>query len=207
MIDAVFLDRDGVINKPAYFPELGLIDSPLNPTQFHLLGGVAEAIQILNNLGIKVIVASNQPAIAKGKMSEELFEKIRQKMISQLAKKGAHIDAEYYCFHHPHAKRHKYKAVCNCRKPKPGMLLQAKEDFGLDTAKCYMIGDALSDVKTGSAVGCKTILIGQLKCDLCRQMETMQVKPDLIQPDLLQASKFIEKEVNGKWKYSLTQQM
>jgi D,D-heptose 1,7-bisphosphate phosphatase len=207
MNDAVFLDRDGVINKLIFFPEYGIIDSPLNPAQYKLIAGAAEAIQNFNRLGLKVIVVSNQPAIAKGKMSEELFEKVRQKMKALLEKKDAYLDAEYYCFHHPHAKRHKFKAVCDCRKPKPGLILQAKQDFGLDTSKCYMIGDGLTDIKAGNAVGCKSILIGEVKCDLCRLMETMAVKPDIVAPSLLAASKIIEKEVSEKWKYSLTQQV
>ena len=207
MTDAVFLDRDGVINRLAFFPELGIIDSPLNPSQFRLIPGAAEAIRNFNSSGLKVIVVSNQPAIAKGKMSEELFDKIRLKMKTLLEKKGAGVDAEYYCFHHPNAKRHKFKMVCDCRKPKPGLLLQAKQDFGLDPSKCYMIGDGLTDIKAGHAVGCKTIFIGELKCELCWRMQAMQVKPDLIAASLLEASKIIEKEVSEKWKYSLTQQM
>ena len=190
-----------------YFPEFGTIDSPLNPAQFKLIAGASEAINTFNRLGLKVIVVSNQPAIAKGKMSEELFEKVRLEMKSLLEKKKAHVDAEYYCFHHPHAKRHQFKAVCDCRKPKPGMLLKAKQDFGLDTSKCYMVGDGLMDIKAGKAVGCISILIGAVKCDLCRLMETMAVKPDIITPSLLDASKIIEKEVSEKWKYSLTQQV
>jgi D-glycero-D-manno-heptose 1,7-bisphosphate phosphatase len=205
MTDAVLLDRDGVINRLAFFPELGIIDSPLNPSQFRLIHGAAEAIRNFNSLGLKVIIVSNQPAIAKGKMSEELFDKIRLKMKTLLEKKGAHVDAEYYCFHHPQAKRREFKAVCDCRKPKPGLLLQAKQDFGLDTSECYMIGDGLTDIKAGRAVGCKTIFIGELKCELCWRMQAMQVKPDLIAASLLEASKIIEKEVSEKWKYSLTQ--
>jgi len=205
MTDAVFLDRDGVINKLVFFPELGLIDSPLNPSQFKLIAGAAEAIRTFNDLGLKVIIVSNQPAIAKGKMSEDLFESIRQKMSQLLEKQGARIDAEYYCFHHPHARRYKYKKICDCRKPKPGLILRAKADFGLDPSKCYMIGDGLTDIKAGNLAGCKSILLGELKCDLCRQMETLSVKPDHIASNLLDASKIIEKEVNEKWKYSLIQ--
>lgn len=193
---AVFLDRDGVINEIAYFPELGVLDSPLNPKQFKLLPGVAEAIKVFNRLGLKVIVISNQPSIAKGKMTEGAFEKIRLKMRRELEKRGAHIDAEYYCFHHPLAKDMKYKVNCDCRKPKPGLLLKAAKDFGLDLPKCYMIGDSLSDIKAGKAVGCKSYMIGYLKCDLCRLMENENVKPDLIAPSLLHVSKIIAREVN-----------
>ncbi len=206
MTHAVFLDRDGVINQLVFHPDLGLIDSPLNPTQFKLIPGAAEAIKLFNQLGLKVIVISNQPAIAKGKMSETLFSLVQLKMKRLLAKNGAHVDAEYYCFHHPHAERPEYKKICNCRKPKPGLILQAKADFNLDVSKCYMIGDALTDIKAGHDAGCKSIFLGELKCDLCRQMETMAVKPHNIASSLLDASKIIEKEVSEKWKYSLIQQ-
>jgi len=207
MTEAVFLDRDGVINQLVFFPDLGLIDSPLNPTQFKLIPGAAEAIKMLNHLKLKVIVVSNQPGIAKGKMSEELFDKICQKMKILLAKNGAHLDGEYYCLHHPKAKRREFKVECDCRKPQPGLILKAAKDFGLDTSKCYMVGDGLTDIKAGSVVGCKLILIGEVKCDMCRLMEVMAVKPDIITHSLLDASKIIEKEVSEKWKYSLTQQV
>jgi D-glycero-D-manno-heptose 1,7-bisphosphate phosphatase len=203
MIRAVFLDRDGVINEIAYFPELGLLDSPLNPKQFKFLPQVAEAIGVFNRLGLKVIVVSNQPAIAKGKMTMKAFERISLKMRNELEKKGAHIDAEYYCFHHPSAKNAKYKGNCDCRKPKPGLFLRAAKDFGLDLSKCYAVGDSLTDVKAGKAVGCQTFFIGYLKCDMCKLMEDEDAKPDLIVPSLFAASKIIEKEISGSIKPNL----
>jgi D-glycero-D-manno-heptose 1,7-bisphosphate phosphatase len=195
---AVFLDRDGVINEIVLFPELGVLDSPLNPEQFKLLPGVAEAILAFKRLGFKVIVVSNQPAIAKGKMTKQLFEQIQQKMRRLLEAKGARVDAEYYCFHHPKAKLAKYKSRCDCRKPEPGLLLRAAKDFGLDLSKCYMIGDSVTDVKAGRGAGCRSILIGDLKCDLCRLMEKHAVKPDLVVSSLLVASEVVGKEVANK---------
>jgi len=193
---AVFLDRDGVINEIVYFPELGVLDSPLNPKQFRLLPRVAEAIRVFNSLSLKVVIVSNQPSIAKGKMTEKAFEKVRLKMKRELERKGARIDAEYYCFHHPLAKDVRYRANCDCRKPKPGLLLRAAKDLELDLSRCYIIGDSLTDVKAGRAVGCRSFLVGYLKCDLCRLMGHEGVKPDLIVPSLLHGSKVIEKEVN-----------
>jgi D-glycero-D-manno-heptose 1,7-bisphosphate phosphatase len=200
---AVFLDRDGVINEIAYFPELGLLDSPLNVKQFKLLPKVAEAIMVLNRLDLKVIVVSNQPAIAKGKMTMKTFEEIRLKMKRELERRGAHLDDEYYCFHHPSAKAAKYRASCDCRKPRLGLFLKAAKGFGLDLKKCYVVGDSLTDVKAAKAVGCRTILIGSLKCDLCRFMEVEGVKPDHIVADLLEASKIIEREISESVKPDL----
>jgi len=193
---AVFLDRDGVINEIVYFPELGLLDSPLNPRQFKLLPNVAKAIRIFNKLGLKVIIASNQPAIAKGKTTKELFEKIRQKMIRELKKEGAHIDAEYYCFHHHSAKYARYRVRCNCRKPKPGLLLRAAKDLGINLSKSFLVGDSLTDIKAGKAVGCKTFMIGYLKSDLARLIEDTGVRPNFIVPSLFDAARIIKKEVS-----------
>jgi histidinol-phosphate phosphatase family protein len=195
---AVFLDRDGTINEIVSFPELGLLDSPLNPEQFSLLPGAAKAISIFNRLGLEVVVASNQPSVAKGKMTEEAFERVRAKMREQLAENGAHVDAEYYCFHHPSAKDARFRVDCDCRKPKPGLLLKAARDLGVNLSESYVVGDSLTDIKAGKAVGCRTLLIGSLKCDLCRLMEDECVKPDLIVPNLIAAAEIIEKETTSE---------
>ena len=197
MNQAVFLDRDGVINEIVSFPDLGLLDSPLHPRQFKLLPQVAKAIEVFNCLGLKVIIISNQPAIAKGKMTMKSFERIRQKMRNELGRRGAHLDAEYYCFHHPSAKDPKYRGNCDCRKPKPGLFLRASKDLGLNLSKCYAIGDSLTDVKAGKSAGCRTFLIGYLKCDMCKFMEDEGARPDLIVPSLFAASKIIKKEIKG----------
>ena len=193
----MFLDRDGVINEIVYFPDMGMPDSPLNPDQFKLLPGVAEAIKTFNKIGFKVIVISNQPAIAKGKMTSKLFEQIRLKMKTELAKAGAHIDGEYYCFHYPEAALSEYKVECDCRKPKPGLMLKAIKDFDLDPAQCYAIGDSMTDVEAGNAAGCVTFLIGNSKCDLCRLMNEKNIKPDDILPSLLHVAKIVEGIYNG----------
>jgi D-glycero-D-manno-heptose 1,7-bisphosphate phosphatase len=196
-IQAVFLDRDGVINEVVYFPDMGMLDCPLNPKQFKLIPGSAEAIKRFNDLGIKVIVVSNQPAIAKGKMTPKLFEQIRRKMKTELSKAGAYVDREYYCFHHPQAALRKYRVKCDCRKPKPGLMLKACKDFNLDPKRCIALGDSINDVEAGKAAGCIAILLGQLKCDLCRLMGEKDIKPDGIFPNLLQASKIVEGPKNG----------
>jgi len=183
----VLVDRDGVINELVYFPELGIIDSPLNPDQFRLLPDAAKAIRTLNELGFKVVVVSNQPAIAKGKMNEKLFAEIRLKMKNELESEGAHLDAEYYCLHHPDAIKEEYKVNCECRKPKPGLFLKASSELGLDPSRSFSIGDSLMDIKAGKAAGYKTILIGSMKCDLCRFMDQENAHPDFIARSLILA--------------------
>ena len=187
----VLLDRDGVINELAYFPEVGVIDSPLNPDQFKLLPGVPEAIRALNELGFKVAIVSNQPGIAKGKMTERLFAEIRSKMKNELEREGAHLDAEYYCFHHPDAVREEYKVNCDCRKPKPGLFVKASSELGLDPSRSFSVGDSLVDVKAGKAAGFTTILIGSMKCDLCRLMDQEDAHPDHVAESLIRAVELI----------------
>jgi D-glycero-D-manno-heptose 1,7-bisphosphate phosphatase len=183
----VLLDRDGVINELAYFPDVGVVDSPLNPDQFKLIPGVPEAIRTLNDLGFKVAVVSNQPAVAKGKMTEKLFAEIRSKMKKELEQGGAYLDAEYYCLHHPDAVREEYKFNCECRKPKPGLLLKAKSDLDLNPSKSFSVGDSLVDIKAGKAAGFITILIGSMKCDLCRLMDEEDAHPDHVAESLIKA--------------------
>lgn len=188
---AVFLDRDGVINELIYYPEQGVIDSPFTVEQFRLLPGVGEAIKKFREMGYKVVLVSNQPGIAKGSLSGETFEEIRSRMKQELAKDGAVLDGEYYCFHYPEAKVEKLKANCECRKPKPGLLLQAAKEMDIDLPHSWMIGDGLTDVKAGKNAGARTILLGRIKCELCRLMDEENARPDTVCSDLLEATNLI----------------
>ena len=153
---AIFLDRDGTINK--YVGFLRNIDD------FELIDGVAEAIRKINESGYLAIVVTNQPVIARGEVSFNELEEIHNKMETLLGKEGAYLDAIYYCPHHPHkgyeGERPELKIDCDCRKPKPGMLLKAAEDFNIDLSQSWMIGDGQNDVVAGINAGCKTVLIG-----------------------------------------------
>jgi D-glycero-D-manno-heptose 1,7-bisphosphate phosphatase len=189
---AIFLDRDGVINELIYYSEHGIIDSPFTPEQFRLLPKVAKAITKFHKLGFKVIIASNQPGIAKGYLSEETFAEIRNKMEKDLAKEGVFLDGEYYCFHHPEAKVERLKVNCKCRKPEPGLLLKAAEDMDINLSQSWMIGDGLTDVRAGKSAGCRTILLGKMKCELCHLMDEQDARPDAIAPNLLQAAQKVE---------------
>ncbi len=154
---AIFLDRDGTINK--YVGFLTNID------KFELLDGVTEAIQQINASGYLAIVVTNQPVIARGEVSFEQLDEIHHKMETLLGKEGAYLDAIYYCPHHPHSgypgEVKELKIECDCRKPKPGMLMKAAKDYNIDLEESYMIGDSENDILAGKNAGCKTVLIGK----------------------------------------------
>ena len=153
---AVFLDRDGTINN--YVGFLRNID------EFELMDGVTDAIKMINASGYLAVVITNQPVIARGEVSFEELEEIHNKMETLLGKEGAYLDAIYFCPHHPHkgyeGERPELKFDCNCRKPKPGMLLNAAQDFNIDLSQSWMIGDGENDIKAGQNAGCRTALIG-----------------------------------------------
>src|SRR4030042_2993641 len=192
--NAVFLDRDGVINEVVYHKEMGIVDSPFTVEQFVLLPDVGKAINKFRDLGFKVIVISNQPGIAKNHHNLDILEKIKEKMHKELANDNAKLDAEYYCLHHPEAKIEKYRIICECRKPKPGMIKKAEKEHNIDLSKSWIIGDGIVDILTGQSAGCRTILIGREKCDFCKIMEDEGAKPDFIAPNLFKASLIIENE-------------
>lgn len=153
---AIFLDRDGTLNK--YIGFLRDIN------EFELLDGVTDAIKAINNSGYLAIVVTNQPVIARGEVTVQQLEEIHNKMETLLGLEGAYIDAIYYCPHHPHkgyeGEVPELKFDCDCRKPKPGMILQAAQDFNIDLNNSWMVGDSENDIKCGLNAGCRTTLIG-----------------------------------------------
>ncbi len=195
VMKAIFLDRDGVINELVYHQEQGVIDSPFTVEQFKLLPSVGEAIRKFHEMGYRVILVSNQPGIAKGHLSWKTYDRIGQKMREVLAKETAFVDREYYCFHHPEAKVDRLRVNCDCRKPRPGLLLQAAQDMGIDLSQSWLIGDNLSDIKAGKDVGCQTILLGKMKCELCHLMDKDGATPDFICLDLLEATRKVMAEI------------
>lgn len=148
---AFFLDRDGTINHYVGFLR--------DINDFFLTSDAAQAIKHINASGYLVIVITNQPVIARGEVTWEELNFIHNKMETELGKQGAYIDAIYFCPHHPHkgyeGEISELKIDCDCRKPKPGMILKAAEDFNIDISQSYMIGDSDNDVKTGINAGCK----------------------------------------------------
>lgn len=153
---AVFLDRDGTINR--YVGFLRDIDD------FSLIDGVAEAVRRINRSGYLAVVVTNQPVIARGEVTYEQLAEIHNKMETLLGREGAYLDAIYFCPHHPHSgfdgEVRELKIVCDCRKPKPGMLKTAAEDLHIDLEASYMIGDSENDILAGNAAGCTSVFIG-----------------------------------------------
>ena len=152
---AVFLDRDGTLNK-----DRGFITSP---EQLELIDGVAEAVKAINKSGYHAIVITNQPVIARGECSFETLQQIHDKLETELGKEGAYIDALYYCPHHPDSgfegERIAYKGKCNCRKPSTGLIEQAQKDFNIDISQSFMVGDSSRDIDCGKNAGCKASIL------------------------------------------------
>jgi len=202
---AVFLDRDGVINVPLWNPVEGKWDSPYRLEDFRLLPGAAQAIRLINEMGYLAVVVSNQPGVAKGKCSPELLDAITRKMLSELGQEGAWLDAIYYCLHHPEARVEALRVVCYCRKPKPGLLLQAARDLGIDLEHSYLIGDQRVDIEAGLAVGCRSILVNGLG-PVIKEMLVGGSPPPVASSLLTAVQEYIAQEVSP-WRYSLTRLM
>lgn len=144
---AVFLDRDGVINRNP--PNMGYVRKW---TEFSFIPSARRAIQKLTQSGYRIFVATNQAGIGRGLYSEEDLRDIHCRMTTEIAKAGGRIDAVYYCPHHPNA-------GCECRKPQPGMLNRAAEAHNIDLSRAYFIGDAISDIQAGRRAGTTTFLV------------------------------------------------
>lgn len=155
---AIFLDRDGTINKYVGFLK--------NIDDFELEDKVIDAIKLINRSGYLAVVVTNQPVIARGEVSVKELQEIHNKMETLLGLGRAYLDAIYYCPHHPHGgyvgERPEYKINCDCRKPKPGMLIKAAKDFNIDLEASWMIGDGINDIECGKNAGCHTAAI---KCN------------------------------------------
>ncbi|MCH8863999.1 MAG: D-glycero-beta-D-manno-heptose 1,7-bisphosphate 7-phosphatase [Chloroflexi bacterium] len=165
---AVFLDRDGTMARDVSYCS--------RPEDFELFPGTARAVKRFPELGFKVIVVTNQSGIGRGYFSEETLAEIHDKMKKSLAEEGAHVDGIYYCPHHPDDN-------CDCRKPRPGMILRAAQDHDIDLKQSFVIGDFQSDIELGKAAVGKTILISQA--------QSGELMADYIAVDLCQAAEWI----------------
>lgn len=152
MKTAVFLDRDGVLIE-----DLGLLT---RPDELRVLPGVPAALSRLKQAGFALVVITNQPVVARGLAREADVETVHHSLEASLLTAGApRLDAWYYCPHHPKAEVLAYRVICDCRKPRPGMLRQAARDLELDLAASFMVGDRITDVAAGASAGCRTVLV------------------------------------------------
>jgi D-glycero-D-manno-heptose 1,7-bisphosphate phosphatase len=158
---AVFLDRDGVINRNLWNPATLQDESPLTVEDFELLPGVLAALSKLQRAGFLLFVVSNQPNYAKGNSSMETLAAIHGRLIAETRRAGIAFAACYYCFHHADGLVPGYSGPCVCRKPSPYFLLQAQRDFGVSLDESWMIGDRETDLECGRAAGTRTILISE----------------------------------------------
>lgn len=169
---AVFLDRDGTIAE-----DVGYCSSP---ETFKLFPDASRALKLLNKHNFKVILITNQSGIGRGYFTEEALARIHDKMMDDFARLKVHVDGVYYCPHHPDDN-------CDCRKPKPKLVLQAAREHDIDLKSSFMVGDLPKDVELGKAAGCRTILIN------AQPPQDESVTPDAVVPDLLEAAKMILK--------------
>lgn len=149
---AVFLDRDGTIIEDA--------DYLTGPEQIRILPGVPKALRRLREAGFLLVVVTNQSAIARGLLTEEKLALIHAELDRRLAAEGAAVDAYYHCPHLPEGTVERYARACDCRKPAPGLLVRAAQEWGIDLARSHAVGDAERDVEAGRRAGCCTVLIG-----------------------------------------------
>ena len=177
----VFLDRDDTVIKDMVYLR--------DPGKIEILPRVCDAIHALNEKNIPVIIITNQSGIARGILNEERLSEIHLNLLRLLAEQGARIDAIYYCPHHPEGTVDEYTHACSCRKPEPGLLLQAAKDFCLDLSSCYMIGDKPIDVETIHRVGGSGILLSG------RGDHNIQQRPDYIAHDLYEAVNWVLKDI------------
>ena len=173
MNKAVFLDRDGTINiEKNYLYEID---------KFEFIEGVPEAIKILNDKGYLVIVVTNQAGIGRGYYTEEDMHKLHKHIDKELEKYNAHIDAYYFCPHHPEHGIGKYRVDCECRKPRDGMLRKALEDYNINAHNSYVIGDKVGDAYSGAGLGIKGIIVESGHKLIEKDRTKFQVKRTLLE--------------------------
>lgn len=159
MTVAAFFDRDGVVNELVPDPGFGLPESPLDPSQVSLVPGAADALRRLRDAGYLLVGVSNQPAAAKGVVSLEALERVQARVLELLRAEGVEPDGFKVCHHHPDGIVAGLSGSCDCRKPAPGMLLDAARELEIELAGSWMIGDTDSDLEAGTAAGCRTALV------------------------------------------------
>jgi len=187
MMRAVFLDRDGVLIRD--------VGNLLSPKEIAIIDKVPAAIKKLAECGYLIVVVTNQAVVARGWATECEVEAIHTELTRMLNDFGATVDRFYYCPHHPNATLPRYRANCNCRKPRPGMILQAADEMCIDLNNSYMVGDRITDIIAGAQAGCHTILVEcgshQLPVIETASPIDLEITPDYQFANLLAAAEWI----------------
>jgi len=182
---AVFLDRDGTVNAEVHYLS--------SPDKLQLIPRTISAIRELNDLGVKVFIISNQSGVARGMFPESAVSVVHEALTDMLKKEGAAVDDFFYCPHLPGAADARYNKDCECRKPKPGMLHQARKKYALDLQRSYVIGDRCIDIAAGKAAGTGTVMVstgyGAKEIDECRS------SPDFFAVDLYDGVQYVKQKI------------
>ncbi|WP_048148983.1 D-glycero-alpha-D-manno-heptose-1,7-bisphosphate 7-phosphatase [Methanolacinia paynteri] len=189
MKKAVFLDRDGVINRLVLNHETGEYEPPHSPGELVLFPGVIPSLHSLSSAGFELFLISNQPDYAKGKTTLENLKAVHEKLDVIFIKSRIHFKDYFYCYHHPDGIVPEYSCVCECRKPKPYFLLKAAKDYDIDLSESWIVGDRDSDIECGEAAGTRTIQIEEKHSARYRG----SVRPDFYAGDLTEAVNIILK--------------
>ncbi|MGH7301970.1 MAG: D-glycero-alpha-D-manno-heptose-1,7-bisphosphate 7-phosphatase [Candidatus Rokuibacteriota bacterium] len=183
------MDRDGTLTE-----EVGYVN---HPSRLRILPRSGAAVRRLNAAGIAVVVVTNQAGIARGYFSPEVLAAVNAALVSQLKDEGAHVDGLYVCPHHPTEGEPPYRMACDCRKPKPGLLLRAASELGLDLERSILVGDKGSDLVAARAVGARSVLVltGYGLGEWEYRRSAMPVQPDFVADDLLGAADWVITEL------------
>jgi len=177
---AIFLDRDGVLIEDVHLLT--------NPGQVRFLEGVPQALRSLQEAGFRLIVISNQTVVARGLVTEQEVYAINAEMEHLLEQAGGpRLDGFYFCPHHPNATLPAYRTACECRKPRPGLLLRAAREHNLNLGASFVVGDRITDIIAGARAGCRTVLI-QTGKHLAPPIETVEPLDNSVQPDYICAN-------------------
>jgi D-glycero-D-manno-heptose 1,7-bisphosphate phosphatase len=185
---AVFIDRDGTISE-----EVGYVN---HPSRYRVFPYAAEAIRRLNEAGWLAVLVTNQAGVARGYFKEEVIGAVHALLAEELERGGARLDAIYYCPHHPSVGEPPYRFDCDCRKPRPGLIRRAAEDFRIDLAASWMVGDRYSDTELARNAGTRAALVlsGYGRGEWEYQRDAWRHQPDLVAENLLEAVEKITKE-------------
>jgi len=189
---AVFMDRDGTMTV-----EGGYIN---HPSRLKLISTTADAVRLCNENDLLAIVATNQAGVARGYFTEDLVNVVHDRLRAMLAKKGAHLDAVYYCPHHPREGKPPYQADCDCRKPRPGMIERACRELPVDKSRSYMVGDKISDSEFGHRLGLRTVMVmtGYGRGEYEYQRQDWKDQPDFLAKNLKHAVEWIIEDLKAR---------